>query len=29
VVNHWHPFTDRFHERALDELAVGLGKLTA
>lgn len=28
VLNHWHPFTDRFHERALDELAVGLGKLT-
>ena len=28
VVNHWHPFTDRFHERALDELATGLGMLT-
>lgn len=27
LVNHWHPFTDRVHERALDELAVGLGRL--
>jgi hypothetical protein len=27
LVNHWHQFTDRVHERALDELAVGLGRL--
>jgi hypothetical protein len=27
LVNHWHPFTDRVHERAIDELAVGLGRL--
>jgi hypothetical protein len=27
LVNRSHPFTDRAHERALDELAVGLGKL--
>jgi hypothetical protein len=27
VLNHWHAFTDRVHERALDELAVGLGRL--
>jgi hypothetical protein len=27
LVNHWHMFTDRAHERALDHLALGLGVL--
>jgi hypothetical protein len=27
LVNHWHQFTDRVHEQALDELATGLGLL--
>jgi hypothetical protein len=28
LVNEWYPFTDRAHERALDQLAFALGALT-